>query len=508
VLIDDAKGRDGNPWGIEFQAMFHMSGDSDSFHTAEQLAKQALARDGRDWVAHRGGARYVPLYEAKMIHHYDHRWATYEDHVGDKDSRNLLLSEKENPNLEVMPRYWVPEQDMIDRLDAKGWTRAWLIGWRDICRATDERTVIASAIPRSGVGDKFLLMLPSVSHQQQAALIAILSSLAFDFVARQKLGGTSLKYFTMKQLTVPPPEALSSRDLSFITPRVLELTYTSHSMKPFAEDLGYSGPPFAWNEHRRALLRAELDATVAKLYGLTRDQLRYILDPTDVYGADYPSETFRVLKSNDIAKFGEYRTAKLVLQAFDQLTAGTLATEVVNLDMPKGDVRTPKEVFARVPDAAWARPRSDQRGETGAMVVAVLKAIKGPLPAGKVRLAAIVALEPRLLHPYLDTSQSAEWKRLVGEEAEPLPSGTAQFVPPTDQHWGAVVRSLRASGALIEDSRAGTWAPGSGLDQMGTEGWPEGRARFVLEALLGADEDSVVHSLPAEVRRWLDAEAA
>ena len=71
-------------------------------------------------------------------------------------------------------------------------------------------------------------------------------------------------------------------DLAFIVPRVLELTYTSHTMAPFARDLGYNGPPFAWNEDRRAQLRAELDAWYARAYGLTRDELRYILDPADV----------------------------------------------------------------------------------------------------------------------------------------------------------------------------------------------------------------------------------
>ena len=56
-------------------------------------------------------------------------------------------------------------------------------------------------------------------------------------------------------------------------------------------------------------MRAELDAFYARAYGLTRDELRYILDPADVRGPDYPSETFRVLKTNEIARYGEYRTA-------------------------------------------------------------------------------------------------------------------------------------------------------------------------------------------------------
>jgi hypothetical protein len=96
-------------------------------------------------------------------------------------------------------------------------------------------------------------------------------------------------------------------------------------MKPLADDLGFKGnAPIPWNEGRRALLRAELDAKIAKLYGLIRDQLRYILDPTDVYGPNYPSETFRVLKKNEIAKYGDYRTARLVLDAWDRLERGEL----------------------------------------------------------------------------------------------------------------------------------------------------------------------------------------
>ncbi|HMY00973.1 MAG TPA: hypothetical protein PKC44_14470, partial [Agitococcus sp.] len=94
---------------------------------------------------------------------------------------------------------------------------------------------------------------------------------------------------------------------------------TAHDLNPFAEDLGYYGEPFKFDPDRRAILRAELDAYYARLYGLTRDELRYILDPADVMGADYPSETFRVLKNNDIKAYGEYRTGRLVLEAWDRL---------------------------------------------------------------------------------------------------------------------------------------------------------------------------------------------
>ena len=55
--------------------------------------------------------------------------------------------------------------------------------------------------------------------------------------------------------------------------------------------------------------------------GSPRDELRYILDPADVMGPDYPSETFRVLKEKEKRQFGEYRTRRLVLAAWDRMEA-------------------------------------------------------------------------------------------------------------------------------------------------------------------------------------------
>ena len=165
-----------------------------------------------------------------------------------------------------------------------------------------------------------LFFIANENVQLAAALLANLNSLIFDYIARQKVGGIHLTFGYMKQLPALAPNLYSNKDLDFIVSRVLELTYTAHDLTPFACDLGYKGPPFAWNPERRALLRAELDAYYAKLYGLTRDELRYILDPADIYGDDYPSETFRVLKNNETRQFGEYRTRRLVLEAWDRLT--------------------------------------------------------------------------------------------------------------------------------------------------------------------------------------------
>jgi hypothetical protein len=149
--------------------------------------------------------------------------------------------------------------------------------------------------------------------------LANLNSLPVDYCARQKIGGTNLTYFYLKQLPLLPPRFYTPAHLAFVVPRVLELTCTSRAMEPFARDLGYHGPPFRFDEDRRACLRAELDAFFAWAYGLSRDELRYVLDPAEVFGPAYPSETFRVLRENETRKYGEYRTRRLVLEAWDRL---------------------------------------------------------------------------------------------------------------------------------------------------------------------------------------------
>jgi hypothetical protein len=108
--------------------------------------------------------------------------------------------------------------------------------------------------------------------------------------------------------------------------RVCELTYTAWDMEPFARDLGDDGPPFRWDEERRALLRAELDAAYFHLYGIERDDVDYILD------------AFPIVKRKDEAKFGEYRTKRLILEIYDAMAKAIATGEPYQtvLDPPAG----------------------------------------------------------------------------------------------------------------------------------------------------------------------------
>ena len=297
-------------WGPEFfKKMF-------DFGIHANLLEFSLARPSED---------HLPVYEAKMIGHFNHRFSTYEG-VSVKDfengkARDATHMELENPRWEITPRCWVHKTKFAERMKGRNWSAPWILSMRDVTNATNERTAVFSIRPFLPANDKLPSVFVRYPARNIACLVANLSSLTFDYIARQKVGGTNFGSYLAEQLPVLPPSFYTPTDLAFIVPRVLELACTSQSMAPFACDLGYEGSPFAWDEDRRAHLRADLDAFYARAYGLTRDELRYILDPADALGPDYPSETFRVLKQNEIRRYSEYRTARLVLAAWDRMAA-------------------------------------------------------------------------------------------------------------------------------------------------------------------------------------------
>ncbi|WP_027459770.1 Eco57I restriction-modification methylase domain-containing protein [Deinococcus murrayi] len=310
VLLNEGTGE--NPWGIRFMAMFHMSADSGLFRTAAQLEQGGWVLDGNRYHQAGGPGRMLPLYEAKLMHQFDHRYATY---TPPGDTRDMTPAEKADPDTLPQPRYWVPEGEVEGNLVQRNrsgeivweWRKNWLLCFRKTARSTDVRTSIVSPLPRVAVGDKAPLILPE--SDGVAALVANLNSYVLDFAARQKVGGTDISNHYFQQFPVLPPSAFTPQRLGFITPRVLELTFTAHDLTGFARDLGYAGPPFVWDEERRFWLRAELDALYFLLYGLERADVDYVMD------------TFPIVRRKDEAKWGTYRTKEAILSVYDELRA-------------------------------------------------------------------------------------------------------------------------------------------------------------------------------------------
>jgi len=281
--------------------MFMMNTDSYRFETRDQLESDGWTLAGNTFEHRTPGAveRMLPLYEAKMIHHFDHRWATYEG----TGTRDLTATEHDDPDRFALPRYWVRESDVTARL-VNRWSAGWLWGYREIARSTDDRTLVTGPIPLSAVGNKYPLLIggPDVS-----VLGTALSSIVVDFLARQKIGGTSMSQFIVQQLPAPPPAVFTSRCpwddsvayTAWITARALELIYTADDMTPFARDQGDDGPPFRWDVSRRTQLRAELDACFLHLYGLGREDAAYVLDTFPIANRKDPGLIRRVLTAYD-----------------------------------------------------------------------------------------------------------------------------------------------------------------------------------------------------------------
>jgi len=334
VLIDESAAEKGNPWGIRFMAMFHMANDSHLFRERKELEREGWELQGNVFV--RGRERCLPLYEAKMIHHYDHRWATY---TPAGDTRDLTPAEKRDPAYTPLPRYWVEEQHVNEALAGR-WAKEWLLSYRWIARSTDERTSISAVAPISAYGNSSPVMLfQHNSAHIVAALDACFASLVFDFAARQKVGGANMTFGTMNQLPVLPPETYSlpcpwdapapaggALLADWLLPRVLELVYTTHDLAPFARDCGYDGPPFQWDEERRFQLRCELDAAFFHLYlgseqewreAASPELISYFPAPRDA--VDYILDTFPIVKRKDEQACNEYRTRRVILEYYDKM---------------------------------------------------------------------------------------------------------------------------------------------------------------------------------------------
>ena len=316
VLVDRSDGNEHKTWPVKYHTMFHMANASHLFRTFAELDDAGFYPvQSNRWK--KGKEVYLPLYQGRMIHKYDHRFNSVR--FNSESIHNPYLSEEvsefqhADPSFLPQTQYWVPEQEVRDAIPGK---LAWTIGYRRSSRATDVNTMIATVMPAIGCGDSIFLLNPEsgLTAANACLFVANINSLVYDFITRQKMAGTNLSWYIVEQLPVIAPEDYdrqfgekTARDL--VRDHVLRLTYTAHDMAPFARDLGYDGPPFIWNEEERRHLRARLDALYFHLYGITREDADYILS------------TFPIVRRQDEAAFNRYRTRDLIRAYMSALDA-------------------------------------------------------------------------------------------------------------------------------------------------------------------------------------------
>ena len=400
VLMDE-KRSNVEGWNVEFLRMFDMSNDSHLFKQRTRLITEGYALNGNSFSKYND--RWVPLYEAKMFHQYDHRFGTYEGVAEDTVNTSLpspTLLQYKNPEYAVLPRYWVNYRSVAPYLydapreltdayfndrheEVRDMMRLWisgyyynrqmsiynrkcinkelnsiivintekakktelqypldrqevelleetedlweslgelierrryryLISFRGIARCTDERTFISSLLPSVAVGNSApLIVYKRTDASRMFLLLANLNSFVFDFIVRLKAGGSNMNFFIVKQLPVIEPSKYSNVKINgeiavdWLKDRIGRLVCTTYEMQGFADDIGYEAPEYTWDEAERFKTRCGIDAAYFKMYGISRDDVEYIMD------------TFPIVKLKDIQQYGFYRTKDTILGIYD-----------------------------------------------------------------------------------------------------------------------------------------------------------------------------------------------
>jgi hypothetical protein len=429
---------------------------------------------------------WLPVYEGRSIRLYNHRASTYlgvsksEREAG--QPRELTQAELEDPTASFQPATWVSRETFEARLGGRSTRSKWFPSIRYVTNATNERTVVVAVRPFLPSNNKLSTLFSEALPKEQLCLIANLGSLALDYVARQKTGGTTLGGYIVQQLPVHSAgsyggtcrwtTSTSLRD--WIAPRVLELTYTAWDLESFARDVGCDGPPFRWDLKRRFLLRAELDAAFFHLYSLSHAETSYILD------------TFPIVRKHDEKEHGEYRTKRVILEIYDAMAeaARTGQPYATGLNPPPADPRVahpsrigvvvpfPSRTSVRLPEwdeelfddvarraqvsldpGAWGTSLSGERlGMTA--LAAVLRNLPEPRARENIERAVVLALLPRLMLPNLDSASAKTWRSIIGRENLNVTSVSTFAIP-----WNAVIRKAIQQNVLAEEAN-GRWCAG------------------------------------------------
>jgi hypothetical protein len=337
-----------NAWAISLkQGLFNMTTGSQHFRTREQLELEGGYLNGN--VFQCGTGDYLPLYEAKLFHQFNHRPSTF-DGIPVTDRFKMKaptiasnVIQLENPEYSILPRFWLARSLVDDACNLLGPSHFLVVFRRVTNVMTNSRNAAFAVLPRVGVSDS--VQICSFERTELVCpFLAAANSIVFDYATRQKLAGGNMSIFIVNQLPIPLPSQFMQTAgwleptlvlTNWLLPRVLELTYTSWDLQQFARDCCWGGPPFRWDEERRFLLRCELDAIFFHLYlpteqsgewrpakGETLEDLARLMQsfPTPRDAVTYIMDTFPIVRRRDEEKYnGDYRTKRVILEIYNAL---------------------------------------------------------------------------------------------------------------------------------------------------------------------------------------------
>ncbi len=176
-----------NPWSVTFPTVFHMANDSHLFRFYEQLVADSWTLEGN--IFYKEEETCLPLYEGKMIWHFDHRFGSYSIEAQSQMKQGKIPEvvdlEHRDPLMLSMPRYWVHVSNLPNILSKE---RKAFLAFRDITNSTNLRTAVFCVLPVVPCGDTLhAIVLDSKYISDTLNLASCVSSFIFDYVASGSL---------------------------------------------------------------------------------------------------------------------------------------------------------------------------------------------------------------------------------------------------------------------------------------------------------------------------------
>jgi hypothetical protein len=347
------------------QGLFHQTNDAGLLMEASELEKSGYSQDAVG-AYRKGQDIWNPMYEGRMIHIFNHRASSVS--ISETNafrsgvSVDVTKEDLADPAFFATPRYWASREETERRIPEE-YDAGWFVGFKDVTSATNERTMIAAVIPRTAVVYSIRVIF-ALGHRSEeiCGLVANLNSFCFDFMARGKTPGNHITDYIVRQLPVLAPGTYSAATnwlgdsvclADWLVPRILELSFTSTNLKPFAVDCGWNGAPFLWDEERRLRLLCELDAAFFHLYFPSSRAGAWVTSDTDNrnevaqsfatprQAVEFVMETFPIVRKRDLARYGDYRTKLMILDIYDEMQRAIQSGDPYrsSLSIPPADPR-------------------------------------------------------------------------------------------------------------------------------------------------------------------------
>lgn len=224
--------------------------------------------DERDALPIVANEVYVPVYEGRMVHQFDHAAKAYVQGSGrSSEWRALDFSEKE-----IVPHFFIAQKDC-----PKSQPRA---GFCGVTGQTNERSLLTAMIPaQSACGNSVPTMIvDSEDINVHLLWVGFTNSFVVDWLLRLRVSN-NINFFVLEALAIPRLNP-SSTEAKILVHKVLELSCVTSEFSQVWQQLSemtWVETSGATDKYKRSLLRAEIDAKVADLYGLSESEFASIL---------------------------------------------------------------------------------------------------------------------------------------------------------------------------------------------------------------------------------------